>query len=55
MIIFCLVVFNFILVASDNKLRHREIPHRVRILIEQLDGEFSFFSIFFSEITIEIN
>ncbi|XP_051174017.1 transmembrane protein 94 isoform X2 [Leptopilina boulardi] len=38
LIILCLVVFNFILVASDNKLRHKEIPHRVRILIEQLEA-----------------
>lgn len=35
----CLLVFiNFALVVSDNKLRHVEIPHRVRILLEQLEG-----------------
>lgn len=34
----CLVVVNFILVVSDNKLRHKEIPHRVRILLDQLEG-----------------
>ncbi|XP_029032727.1 transmembrane protein 94 isoform X4 [Osmia bicornis bicornis] len=33
----CLVVVNFILVVSDNKLRHHEIPHRVRILLDQLE------------------
>nr|XP_031837359.1 transmembrane protein 94 isoform X1 [Nomia melanderi]XP_031837360.1 transmembrane protein 94 isoform X1 [Nomia melanderi]XP_031837361.1 transmembrane protein 94 isoform X1 [Nomia melanderi]XP_031837362.1 transmembrane protein 94 isoform X1 [Nomia melanderi]XP_031837363.1 transmembrane protein 94 isoform X1 [Nomia melanderi] len=33
----CLIVLNFILVVSDNKLRHKEIPHRVRILIDQLE------------------
>ncbi|XP_033214958.1 transmembrane protein 94 isoform X2 [Belonocnema kinseyi] len=38
LIICCLVIFNFILVASDNKLRHKEIPHRVRILLETLEA-----------------
>ncbi|XP_076621551.1 transmembrane protein 94-like protein l(2)k05819 isoform X4 [Colletes latitarsis] len=33
----CLVVLNFILVVSDNKLRHEEIPHRVQILFDQLE------------------
>ncbi|XP_053975202.1 transmembrane protein 94 isoform X3 [Hylaeus volcanicus] len=33
----CLVVLNFALVVSDNKLRHEEIPHRVRILVDQLE------------------
>nr|XP_012144918.1 PREDICTED: uncharacterized protein KIAA0195 isoform X3 [Megachile rotundata] len=32
-----LVVINFILVVSDNKLRHKEIPYRVRILLDQLE------------------
>lgn len=34
----CLVVLNFILVVSDNKLRHKEIPNRVRILLDQIEG-----------------
>ncbi|XP_068983961.1 transmembrane protein 94 isoform X1 [Bombus flavifrons] len=33
----CLVVLNFILVVSDNKLRHEEIPYRVRVLLDQLE------------------
>ncbi|XP_076235188.1 transmembrane protein 94-like protein l(2)k05819 isoform X2 [Calliopsis andreniformis] len=33
----CLVILNFILVVSDNKLRHEEIPYRVRILLDQLE------------------
>ncbi|CAK9834103.1 Transmembrane protein 94 [Anthophora retusa] len=33
----CLIVLNFILVVSDNKLRHEEIPYRVRILLDQLE------------------
>ncbi|KAK9307442.1 hypothetical protein QLX08_002248 [Tetragonisca angustula] len=33
----CLVVLNFILVISDNKLRHEEIPYRVRVLLDQLE------------------
>ncbi|XP_076171839.1 transmembrane protein 94-like protein l(2)k05819 isoform X3 [Ptiloglossa arizonensis] len=33
----CLVVLNFILVVLDNKLRHEEIPHRVQILLDQLE------------------
>ncbi|EZA54621.1 transmembrane protein 94 isoform X2 [Ooceraea biroi] len=37
LVVCCLVVFNFILVVSDNKLRHQEIPQRVRILLDQLD------------------
>ncbi|XP_012230402.1 endoplasmic reticulum magnesium-transporting P-type ATPase isoform X2 [Linepithema humile] len=37
LIICCLVVLNFILVVSDNRLRHKEIPHRVKILLDQLD------------------
>ncbi|XP_020292489.1 transmembrane protein 94 isoform X2 [Pseudomyrmex gracilis] len=37
LIVCCLVVFNFILVVLDNKLRHNEIPHRVKILLDQLD------------------
>jgi len=38
LIVCCLVVLNFILVVSDNKLRHEEIPHRVKILLDQLNG-----------------
>ncbi|XP_026670235.1 transmembrane protein 94 isoform X5 [Ceratina calcarata] len=34
----CLVMLNFILVVSDNKLRHEEIPYRIRILIDQLEA-----------------
>lgn len=34
----CLVVLNFILVVSDNKLRHEEIPYRVQVLLDQLEG-----------------
>ncbi|XP_072762979.1 transmembrane protein 94 isoform X2 [Anoplolepis gracilipes] len=37
LIVCCLVVLNFILVMLDNKLRHEEIPHRVKILLEQLN------------------
>lgn len=37
----CLVVLNFILVVSDNKLRHEEIPYRVRVLLDQLEGTYS--------------
>ncbi|XP_076680617.1 transmembrane protein 94-like protein l(2)k05819 isoform X2 [Andrena cerasifolii] len=33
----CLVVLNFILVVSDNKLRHKEIPNRVRIILDQIE------------------
>lgn len=33
----CLVMLNFILVVSDNKLRHEEIPYRVRGLLDQLE------------------
>ncbi|CAK9816936.1 Transmembrane protein 94 [Anthophora quadrimaculata] len=33
----CLIALNFILVVSDNKLRHEEIPYRVRILLDQLE------------------
>lgn len=38
LIICCLVVLNFILVVSDNKLRHEEIPHKVKTLLKQLDS-----------------
>lgn len=37
LIVCCLVVLNFILVMLDNKLRHEEIPHRVKILLNQLN------------------
>ncbi|KAL0110556.1 hypothetical protein PUN28_013866 [Cardiocondyla obscurior] len=37
LIVCCLVVLNFILVVSDNKLRHEEIPYRVKILLDQLN------------------
>ncbi|XP_050461662.1 transmembrane protein 94 isoform X2 [Cataglyphis hispanica] len=37
LIVCCLVVLNFILVMLDNKLRHEEIPHRVKILLDQLN------------------
>ncbi|XP_032688054.1 transmembrane protein 94 isoform X2 [Odontomachus brunneus] len=37
LIVCCLVLLNFILVVSDNKLRHEEIPHRVKILLDQLN------------------
>ncbi|XP_024872113.1 transmembrane protein 94 isoform X2 [Temnothorax curvispinosus] len=33
----CLVVLNFILVILDNKLRHEEIPHRVKRLLDKLN------------------
>ncbi|XP_012258440.1 transmembrane protein 94 isoform X4 [Athalia rosae] len=35
-IICCLVTLNFFLVASDNKLRHHEILHRVKIVLEEI-------------------
>ncbi|KAG7210195.1 hypothetical protein KM043_011750 [Ampulex compressa] len=37
LIVCCLVVFNFVLVVSDNKLRHGEIPQRVHNLLKQLE------------------
>ncbi|CAL1678432.1 unnamed protein product [Lasius platythorax] len=37
LIVCCLVVWNFYLVTLDNKLRHEEIPHRVKILLDQLN------------------
>lgn len=53
LIVCCLVVFNFILVVLDNKLRHNEIPHRVKILLDQLDSMyFSRHIIFFYSFTI---
>ncbi|CAL7933066.1 unnamed protein product [Xylocopa violacea] len=33
----CLIALNFILVVSDNKLRHEEIPYRIRVLLDQLE------------------
>lgn len=30
-------MLNFILVVSDNKLRHEEIPYRVRGFLDQLE------------------
>ncbi|XP_044020998.1 transmembrane protein 94 isoform X3 [Aphidius gifuensis] len=38
LIVLLFVIFNFILVVADNKLRHNEIPHRVRILIKKLES-----------------
>ncbi|XP_066585135.1 endoplasmic reticulum magnesium-transporting P-type ATPase isoform X2 [Prorops nasuta] len=37
LIVCFLIILNFILVINDNKLRHNEIPHRVQILLEQLE------------------
>ncbi|XP_014604302.1 PREDICTED: uncharacterized protein KIAA0195 isoform X1 [Polistes canadensis] len=37
LVICCLTIFNFILVVSDNKLRHNEIPSRVYVLLKQLE------------------
>ncbi|XP_063995307.1 transmembrane protein 94 isoform X2 [Diachasmimorpha longicaudata] len=37
-IVLCFVVLNFILVLSDNILRHKEISHRVRILLKKLEA-----------------
>ncbi|KAK0168024.1 hypothetical protein PV327_001865 [Microctonus hyperodae] len=37
LIVCCLVVLNFILVVSDNILRHKEIPHRIQILLQRLE------------------
>lgn len=40
LIVCCLVILNFTLVISDNKLRHEEIPQRVKILLDQLNGTY---------------
>ncbi|KAK0084269.1 hypothetical protein PV325_007343 [Microctonus aethiopoides] len=37
LIVCCLVVLNFILVVSDNILRHKEIPHRIQTLLQRLE------------------
>ncbi|XP_012271899.1 transmembrane protein 94 isoform X2 [Orussus abietinus] len=37
-IVCCLILLNFTLVASDNKLRHREIPHRVQLLLRKVEA-----------------
>ncbi|XP_057323877.1 transmembrane protein 94 isoform X3 [Microplitis mediator] len=38
LIVCCLVVLNFILVISDNILRHNEIPHRIKILLTKINA-----------------
>lgn len=38
LIICCLTILNFILVVSDNKLRHNEIPSRIYVLLKQLES-----------------
>ncbi|KAK2583635.1 hypothetical protein KPH14_009573 [Odynerus spinipes] len=38
LIVCCLTILNFILVVSDNKFRHSEIPNRVRVLLKQLEN-----------------
>ncbi|XP_047352774.1 transmembrane protein 94 isoform X3 [Vespa velutina] len=38
LIICCLTILNFILVVSDNKLRHNEIPSRIYVLLKQLEN-----------------
>lgn len=38
LIICCLTILNFILVVSDNKLRHNEIPSRIHVLLKQLES-----------------
>ncbi|XP_015590634.1 transmembrane protein 94 isoform X3 [Cephus cinctus] len=37
LIVCCLVALNFTLVVLDNKLRHKEIPQRVRVLLKQIE------------------
>ncbi|CAG5101385.1 Similar to Tmem94: Transmembrane protein 94 (Mus musculus) [Cotesia congregata] len=38
LIICCFVILNFVLVISDNILRHNEIPHRVNILLKKINA-----------------